>query len=324
MRLGGSARYCVNIESEAELLEAIAWADEKCLSLKVIGSGSNIVWGDEGFDGLLAVMAIKDFEITEGARVRIGAGNDWDEAVKQTVEAGLSGLEALSYIPGTTGATPVQNVGAYGQEISRVLVSLRAYDRQTKGFVELKNADCGFGYRTSRFKTTDRNRFIIVSISVQLSKESPKPPFYESLQIYLDENSILKFTPQTIRAAVIAIRTNKLPDPFETANNGSFFANPIIDNAHFEKLKLSFPDMKAWPTVDGQIKIAAGWLIEQAGFKDYHDAETGMATWAKQALVLINEHAKTTKDLLIFKQKIIDAVQAKFAITLEQEPELLP
>lgn len=324
MRLGGAARYCVNINSESELLEAITWADEKKLGFKVIGSGSNIVWRDAGFDGLLAVMAIRDFKITDGAQVYIGAGNDWDEAVQKTVEAGLSGLEALSYIPGTAGATPVQNVGAYGQEISKILISLRAYDLQAKDFVELKNSDCGFGYRTSRFKTTDKDRFIIVSITLQLSNQPPTPPFYESLQSYLDENNIHEFTPQKVRDAVIAIRTNKLPDPFETANNGSFFANPVIEGAHFEKLKLSFPDIKAWPTAEGRVKIAAGWLIEQAGFKDFHDEQTGMATWAKQALVLVNEHANTTQDLLTFKQKIVDKVKQMFDITLEQEPELLP
>lgn len=323
MQLGGTARYCVRINSEAELLEALSWAEEKKLRFKVIGSGSDIVWGDDGFDGLVAVMAIKDFRITESNQVCIGAGNDWDEAVARTVEAGLSGLETLSYIPGTAGATPVQNVGAYGQEISSVLVSLRAYDRQEKDFVELKNIDCAFGYRTSRFKTTDKDRFIILSITLQLSELPLEPPFYESLQSYLDENDITKFTSQNVREAVIAIRTDKLPDPFETANNGSFFINPIIDSAHYEKLKTKYSSIKAWPMPVGRIKISAGWLIEEAGFKDYYDQETGMATWSKQALVLINEHAKTTQDLLTFKQKIVDAIQVKFAITLEQEPELI-
>lgn len=323
MQLGGTARYCTQINTESELFEALAWAGEKKLRLKVIGSGSDIIWSDDGFDGLVAVMAIKDFEITKGNKVRIGAGNDWDEAVEQTVQAGLSGLETLSYIPGTAGAAPVQNVGAYGQEISKVLISLRAYDRQTKEFVEIKNTDCAFGYRTSRFKVADKDRFIIISITLQLSRQQPSPPFYESLQRYLDEHNIRKFTPQNIRDAVIAIRTDKLPNPFQTANDGSFFVNPIIDKARYEKLKSKFPDIKAWQLPNGQVKISAGWLIEQAGFKDCHDTETGMATWSKQALVLINEHAKTTQDLLTFKEKIVDAITAKFGITLEQEPELI-
>jgi len=323
MRLGGDARYCVSVSSEAELLEAIAWADKKQLRIKVCGLGSNIIWGDDGFDGLVIVMAIKDFEIIDDEQVRVGAGNELDETIARTVEAGLSGLETLSYIPGTVGAIPVQNVGAYGQEISKILLNLRAYDLQIKDFVELKNADCAFGFRTSRFKTTDKDRFIITSIILQLSHQLPTLPFYESLQRYLNENKIDEFTPKRIRNAVIAIRTDKLPDPFEIANNGSFFINPVIDVAHYEKLKLSYPDIKAWEMPNGRVKIAAGWLIEQSGFKDYHDAETGMATWAKQALVLINEHSKTTKDLLAFKQKIVDAVETKFALTLEQEPELV-
>lgn len=322
MQLGGTARNLTHINFEAELLEAVAWAEDKNLRLKVIGSGSNIIWGDDGFDGLVAVMGINDFEII-GDKVRIGAGHDWDDVVRRTVEAGMSGIEDLSYIPGTAGATPVQNVGAYGQEISRVLVSLRAFDRQIKEFVELNNAECNFGFRNSRFKTKDKDRFVIVSITLQLSHRPPTPPFYESLQSYLDENNIQEYSPQIIRDAVIAIRTDKLPDPHEYANDGSFFMNPIIDKAQYRKLKLKFSDIKAWPLPNDMVKISAGWLIEQAGFHDYHDKETGMATWAKQALVLINENAKSTKDLLKFKQKIVDAVQSKFDITLEQEPELI-
>ncbi len=323
MRLGGVARYCVIVSSEVELLEALAWADKKKLRVKVCGSGSNIIWGDAGYDGLLIVIAIKGFKIIKGSQVRIGAGNDWDETVAKTVEAGLSRLETLSYIPGTAGATPVQNVGAYGQEIAKVLVSLRAYDRRTKDFVELKNADCSFGFRTSRFKTADKDRFIIVSVTLQLSNRPPTPPFYESLQNYLNEHKIKEFTSQSIRDAVIAIRVGKLPDPFETANNGSFFINPVISEEHYEELKQTHAGIKAWMLSNGKVKIAAGWLIEQAGFKDFHDPETGMATWSKQALVLINEHAGTTKDLLDFKQKIVDAVEEKFTIRLEQEPELV-
>ena len=183
MQLGGIARYCIHANTEAELLEAVAWAEAKKLKLKVIGSGSNIVWGDAGFDGLVVVMAIKKFEITQDARVRIGAGNDWDEVVEKTVKAGLSGLEDLSYIPGQLVLPPVQNVGAYGQEISKVLISLRAYDHQIKDFVEIKNADCTFGFRTSRFKTTDKNCFIITSITLQLSSQPPTPPFMKASKV---------------------------------------------------------------------------------------------------------------------------------------------
>lgn len=324
MRLGGTARFCVTVKSEDELLEALAWAKEKHLPVRVIGQGSNIVWRDEGFPGLLIVMGNDDFEILPGNQVRISAGHDWDKAVAKAVEAGLSGIEALSFIPGTAGATPVQNIGAYGQEISSVLLSVRAYDLHEGNFVTINKEDCGFGYRTSRFKTTDSGRFIITEILLQLSTEQPKPPFYDSLQTFLSDHNVKEFDRETIRDAVIAVRTERLPNPFETANNGSFFANPVVEKPQYDKLLAEFPDIKAWIAPSGQVKLAAAWLIEQVGFKDYHDEQTGMATWNKQALVLVNEHAKTTQNLLDFKQRIVSSVHDKFGVTLEQEPELLP
>jgi UDP-N-acetylmuramate dehydrogenase len=324
MRLGGTARFACEVQSEQELKEALQYADMNMLAWRVIGTGSNIVWKEEGFSGLLIINRMEGFEILEDSvTVRIGAGMDWDAAVEKTVEAHLSGIEFLSYIPGTAGATPVQNVGAYGREISEVLVSLRAYDSVAKDFVELRADQCAFGYRTSRFKTVDAGLYIITSITLKLSQIPAKPPFYESLQAYLDEHRITDYSPASIRRAVIAVRTTRMPDPAETANNGSFFANPVISNETFKDMQAHYPDIKGWPSGNG-MKVSAAWLIEAAGFKDYHDAETGMATWDKQSLVLINEHAQTTADLLKFKQKIVDAVHAKFLITLEQEPELLP
>ena len=155
-------------------------------------------------------------------------------------------------------------------------------------------------------------------------KTNPIPPFYPSLQAYLDQHQITDFPPKTIRDAVIAIRTAKLPDPAMVANNGSFFANPIIDQGQLSALLDKYPGLVYWPQEGGGIKLSAAWLVEQAGFKDYHDKETGMGTWPTQALVLVNEHAKSTSDLLKFKQKIIDSVQDTFGVQLEQEPELLP
>src|SRR5205085_1602565 len=151
------------------------------------------------------------------------------------------------------------------------------------------------------FKTTDRGRFFITSISLTLRKTNPVPPFYESLQTYLDEHGIDKFTPKTIREAVIDIRCNKLPDPEKIANNGSFFTNPIIEHAQFEQLKQTYPDIKGWEVKDGHVKVAAGWLVERAGFKGFRDEGTGMATWPNQALVLVNERAQHTSDLLAFR-----------------------
>jgi len=325
MRLGGTARYATTITSEDDLLQAIEWARQKQVIVRVIGDGSNIIWLDEGYPGLLIINKIKGCEILDdNTYVLLAAGTNWDDAVAWSVKNGLSGLETLSLIPGTVGATPVQNVGAYGTEISDLFVSLRAYDTHQKSFVSLDHAACGFGYRTSIFKTTGSGRYIITSVILKLNSQPPRPPFYDSLQTYLDKNSIRSYSAQIIRDAVIAIRSSKLPDPTKIANNGSFFANPVVDKPHYQKLLQDFPDIKAWQLPGGSVKLSAGWLVEQAGFNDFHDSATGMATWHAQNLVLVNEHARSTADLLAFKQKIVSAVYNKFAITLLQEPELLP
>lgn len=328
MRLGGTAAYLTEINDKRELTEALAWAEENNLPILMIGGGSNIVWRDDGFPGLLLVNKILGFEEqvedAENYYVHVGAGESWDEVVRRTTEKGMTGIEALSLIPGTAGATPIQNVGAYGQEIAASLVNVEAYDNQLKQFVNIPAMDCAFGYRTSRFKTTDRGRFFITGITLHLIHGNPQPPFYRALQGYFEEHNITTPTPQMAREAVIAIRRSKLPDPAVVANNGSFFANPIIDQMQFTHLQDESPGIVGWPTDDGKIKLSAAWLIENAGFKDFHDPETGMSTWTAQPLVLVNEKAQTTAQLLQFRQKIIDAVQQKYGVTLEQEPELLP
>jgi UDP-N-acetylmuramate dehydrogenase len=328
MRLGGQAAYLTEVHNREEVAQAVTWAKEHSLRLMMIGDGSNIVWRDEGFDGLILVNKIKGFELNAGsedeAYVTIGSGENWDSVVNRAVQAGLSGIEALSLIPGTAGATPVQNVGAYGQDISQTLVNLEAYDLQQNRYVSIDAAECEFGYRTSRFKKADRGRFLITSMTLHLHRDTPKPPFYRALQSYLDEHQISNPSTQQVRDAVIAIRQSKLPDPAKIANNGSFFANPIISRDEFSALQTKYPEIPNWPTADGQVKIPAAWLVEQSGFKNFKDAETGMATWPKQPLVLVNESAKSTTDLLHFKQKITDKIKREFGISLEQEPELLP
>ncbi len=328
MRLGGKAAYLQTIASRQELTDALAWAEARKLAVMMIGMGSNIVWRDEGFPGLLLVNAIKRYEDfdEDGANhyITAGAGEIWDSVVAKTVAAGLTGIEALSLIPGTVGATPVQNVGAYGQEIASRLVTVEAYDALTKQFVNLPAADCAFAYRTSRFKTTDKGRFFITAITLHLTKGNPEPPFYASVESYFAEHAVTAYTPQTLRDAVVAIRTTKLPDPTKVANNGSFFANPTVPRGQFSQLVADHGDMPHWEVDTEHVKLSAAWLIEQVGLKDYHDTETGMATWPTQALVFVNERAQTTADLLKFRQKVLDNVKAKFGITLEQEPELLP
>ncbi len=326
MRLGGTGAHMTEVTSRNELAEAVQWADERGLPAIVIGEGSNIIWDDDGYPGLVIVNKIPGFSVTHeddlGAYVTGGGGMNWDDFVAETVKRDLTGLEFLSLIPGTVGATPVQNVGAYGAEVADTVATIEAYDRTEKKFVTLRGSDSSFGYRTSRFKTTDRGRFFISAVTFFLQKSAPQPPFYSALEQYLKEHSPGNATPQTVREAVIAIRSSKLPDPKLIANNGSFFSNPIISNDQYFALSSNYPDMPHW-TTDTGVKIAAAWLLEQAGFKDFHDAETGMATWHKQPLVLVNEHAQQTAQLKVFRQKIIDAVAAKFGIILEQEPELI-
>ncbi len=328
MHLGGSAAHLVAVESRMELLEALSWAQEHQLPVLVIGAGSNIVWRDDGFPGLIIVNAIQRYETFReddtNVYITAGAGEHWDTVVERTAQAGLTGIEALSLIPGTTGATPVQNVGAYGQEISQTLTTIEAFDTQVGDFVTLAGSDCGFAYRTSRFKTNDRGRFYITAITLHLQRANPEPPFYSRLQHYLDEHNVTEYTPTSIRQAVMAIRMSRLPDPAKVHNNGSFFANPIISFEQLSNLRGLYPDIPSWLYGDEHTKIPAAWLIEHAGFKDYHDEATGMATWPAQALVLVNEHASSTAQLLAFKEKIVTAVHDKFGITLEQEPELLP
>lgn len=329
MRLGGPAAHLVDVASKSELLEAISWASNQALPIISIGGGSNIIWQDDGFEGLVIINKIPGYDAVAvdetTAEVTIGAGENWDDIVARTVSDGYSGIEALSLIPGSTGATPVQNVGAYGQEIAQTLVHLEAFDVEMNDFVTIPAEECNFGYRSSRFKTTDRGRFFITSITLRLSKDKPQPPFYPALQRYLEEHNITEPDAAIIREAVIAIRSSKLPDPDLVANNGSFFANPIISQQQLAAIQaISDEAVPHWPTNEGLVKVAAAWLVENAGFKDFHDTQTGMATWHKQPLVLVNEGAQSTEQLIEFRQKIIAAVQEKFGITLEQEPELLP
>ena len=329
MRLGGNATYLTEVRDRNDLTEALSWAEQHQLPVIMIGGGSNIVWRDEGCQGLVIINRMMRYEVFDedgiNQYVTIGAGENWDSAVARMVDAGLSGTEALSLIPGMTGATPIQNVGAYGQEIAETLVTVEAYDSTTRSFVNIAGIDCEFGYRTSRFKTTDKGRFYITAITLHLMRSNPKPPFYASLQSYLSEHQITNFTPQTIRAAVIEIRSHKLPDPAIVANTGSFFENPIVDKATVIQLSGIYENLPHWEMENSdKFKLSAAWLIEQAGFKNYHDNQTGMATWPNSPLVFVNEHAKTTADLLKFRQKVTDAVQDKFGVVLEQEPELLP
>lgn len=326
MRLGGAAKYLLDITDAKQIEPALAWAETNGCKVIMIGDGSNIIWNDQGFDGLVLVNKIEGFEIQDQefeSFVNIGSGENWDASVRRIVEAGLSGVEQLSLIPGTTGATPVQNVGAYGREIKDVLVCVQAYDKTEKKMVVIPKSECGFAYRKSRFNGADRGRFFITSVTLALTKHPPMPPFYRSLQSYLAEHKITSYTPQIIRKAVIDIRNSKLPDPAKVANCGSFFANPLIEDYQVEELVEKYPGIPHWSMGDNTSKISAAWMLEQLGLKGYHEPNTGMAIWDKHALVFVNEKAPNTASLIAFRDAIIKKAEQKFGITLKQEPELI-
>lgn len=335
MRLGGTAAYLLDVTSRQEVSDAYGWAASQNLPVIMIGGGSNIFWKDEGFNGLVMVNKIMGFEVysedEENAYITVGAGENWDQVVERAVATGKSGLEYLSLIPGTAGGAPIQNIGAYGHELSETLVSVEAFDTTTRTFINIPSIECGFGYRTSRFKAgEDRGRFLLTGLTMHLVKPQPQTSYYHWLEEYFTQNNIANPSVADIRKGVIQIRMSRLPDPAIVANNGSFFANPIISAEKYQELLENHPKLSAWPTrcfwdlPDGTYKVAAGALLEYLGFKGIKDQETGMATWPNQALVLVNEHAQSTADLLAFKQKITNKVRETFGITLQQEPELLP
>lgn len=328
MRLGGNAKYLCHVTSEADIEEAVKFAKKHTLKIHVVGGGSNSIFSDEGFDGLIIVNQIPGLEFIEDADSTVataGAGENWDAVVEKTVELGYSDIAALSLIPGSSGAVPVQNIGAYGQQVSESVISVRAYDLEETKWVNILQQDCNFSYRTSRFNSEDKDRFIISSIKLRLDRKVVGQQFYADVEKYFNSHgiSLNTVTPAQLREAVIAVRRAKLPNPATVANTGSFFKNPVVSPETLTNLHKHYPTLKAHKTDDGNLKLYAGQLIELAGMKNVHDKETGMATWKNQALVLVNEHAKTTADLLTFKKKVITSVHAAFGITLKQEPEFI-
>lgn len=322
MRLGGDARFVVVAHSPDDVKEIYHNAHEQNIPIFVLGGGSNVIARDEGYAGIILLNRIKGFDIVaeDDASVtfKIGAGEIWDEVVKRTVDLNLSGIEAMSAIPGTAGATPVQNVGAYGQDISGVLQSLEAYDTKTSQIVTLSAEDCNFSYRNSIFRDSAWGRYCIVSITITLSRNAPTPPFYATLQTYLDSHNITIFTPQVIRDAIIAIRVDKLPDPKTTPNTGSFFKNAIVEEWQLGELLSRFPDMPHYDMTNHRYKVPTGWLIDQAGLKG--KTFYGMHIHDKNALVLINESAKSYADLAAARDKIAGDIRDLFHIQIEQEP----
>ena len=322
MKLGGTTRFMTEVFSVDNVKQIVANARTQNLPIFVIGGGSNVIARDETYPGIVIRNRIKGFEIVADdamtTTIKVGAGEIWDEIVKKTVDMNLSGIEAMSAIPGTCGAAPVQNVGAYGQDVSETFVSLEAYDTQNDQVVTLTNDDCHFGYRSSIFREDQFNRYIILSVTLQLYKASPKPPFYKAIQDYFDTHNITIYTPQTIRDTVTTIRSEKLPDPKVKPNSGSFFKNAIIEGWLLKELLETYPEMPHYDMGDKRYKVPTGWLIEQCGFKG--QLLHGMRVNPANALVLINESAGGYSDLAAAREEISNQVRDTFRISIEQEP----
>lgn len=322
MRLGGNAQLMAEFQSIDELRQLINLAKQHSLPLFILGDGSNTIVRDEGYQGVVARNQIMGYEEVgrelSSIRIKVASGENWDETVRRTVEAGWSGIEALSAIPGTVGAAPVQNIGAYGQEVSDTIVELEAVDLTSGELVTLSNEDCDFGYRSSIFRGEQAGRYCIVSVTFELSSAPPTPPFYAAVEQYFVEHNITDYTVQTVRDAVIAIRADKLPDPKLRPNAGSFFKNAIIEDWLFQELASSYSDMPSYNMPDNMHKIPTGWLIEKTGLKG--QLLNGMRVHDKNALVLINESASSYSDLSAAREAIKDAVRAQFRIEIEQEP----
>ena len=286
--------------------------------LIVIGEGSNILFLND-FDGLVIHPNIPGIQIVKEDRqniwLEVGAGEVWDELVQYVVDFGLGGIENLSLIPGSVGAAPVQNIGAYGQEVGSVVEKVKGFDLNTKLTREFSAEQCEFGYRNSIFKNTLKNSFIITSVVFKLEKFPEFILNYGQVEEKAKEKGEVNLS--TIRKAVIEIRQSKLPDVGELGNAGSFFKNPEVDPDLAEKLKLQFENIPVYPAKNGKIKLAAGWLIEKSGWKGIRDGEVGV--YEKQALVLVNYGNATGQQIFDFSAKIKQSVFEKFEVELERE-----
>ena len=321
MRLGGRARYVQNIEKVEQIEVAYDFAREKGVPVFVLGGGSNVIGRDEGYEGLILVSRLRGIEVVaesdDDVVVKAYSGERMDDVCKFAVEHGCSGIESLSGIPGTIGAAPVQNIGAYGQEISDVLDSVEVYDSVERVVRTLSKDECKMSYRKSVFNTDERGRYFIIAVTIRLKRKQLVEVTYRSLEEYLKNSGVTVLNAKNVREAVLKIREDKLPDERTTASAGSFFKNVVVSEREAERLREEFPEMPVF-CKDGQCKIAAGWLIENAGLKgrEFH----GMRVSEKAALVLINESAKTYADLGKARAEITEIVKEKFGLELEQEP----
>ena len=327
--IGGKARYFALAENEADVVEAVQLAAKRDLPLFVLGGGSNLLVPDEGFNGLVLLIWIQGItgsaqstpQVTtdEDGFFDVGAGERWDDLVVEAVRANCAGIECLAGIPGSVGGTPVQNVGAYGQEVSETIASVRAFDRHSGEFVELSNTECGFRYRESVFNTTERGRYIVTRVRFKLRPNGAPTLKYADLQKRFGTSlpTLLE-----VSAAVRQIRDAKGMlivdgDP-DCRSAGSFFKNPIVAMDVLERI----PGVPHWPAGEGHVKLPAAWLLEQAGFvKGYGSGPVRISS--KHTLALTNRGGATFADVVAMQDEIVAGVWAKFGVRLEREPVVL-
>ena len=314
--VGGVADRVIEVEDATELVTAVRDADEAGRRLLLLGGGSNIVAPDAGWDGDVVAVRSRGIERT-GGRLVVQAGEPWDDVVAYAVENGLAGIEALSGIPGSTGATPVQNVGAYGQEVAQTITAVRVYDRAEKSERILAPAECGFAYRDSRLKR-EPSRFVVLDVTFELDESSvSRPVGYAELARTLGVELGGTAPLAEVREAVIGLRRGKGmvldPEDPDSRSAGSFFTNPIVPVAR------AVEGCPSWPAGDGHVKLSAAWLVQNAGFgRGTRDGHVG--TSSRHSLALTTEPGATATELLAFADRIVATVQEKFGVTLEREP----
>lgn len=316
------ARYFVSVHKVSELMQALLWAKERKLEPLILGGGSNLVL--IGHVDTLVIHIVKmgkHWSAVEGDRATLilGGGENWHDVVLYAAAANYRGIENLALIPGTVGAAPVQNIGAYGAELSDTLESLLALDCETGELVELSNSDCRFSYRDSLFKHRPE-RYIVLEVSLRLCRSKPFVLEYGELRNYFDQPED-KLTPLAVAQAVMAIRRRKLPDPEQLPNAGSFFKNPEVSAAIWRRLQSQFPGIVGYPGPH-KIKLAAAWMIDQSGWKGFRNERVGVHN--RQALVLVNHGNGTGSDILALADAIHSEVLARYGVSLDIEPRVYP
>lgn len=326
LHLATKARYFLSIESEEQLQEFISeYGDDDAFSnLFILGGGSNVLFVN-GFEGLILHIDIGGREVVRESKeevwLKVGAGENWHQTVQYCVKQGWGGIENLSLIPGTMGAAPIQNIGAYGVELQDVFQSLEAVDLHTGTKKTFDKEACHFGYRDSIFKNELKGKFVITSVTIRLSKNPTLNTEYGAIAQELKHRGITNPGIKDLSEVVIDIRNSKLPNPDDLGNAGSFFKNPIVSKQKYDHLKGTYPDMPAYPLNPIEIKIPAGWLIEKAGWKGKRTGKAG--TYKQQALVIVNHGGATGKDILELAQSIQDSVKEKFGIALVPEVNIV-